>query len=56
MGALFILLGAAFIFIAVEAARAGDAAWIVAGVSALLAVWMGELAYKALRSRREGSR
>ncbi len=49
LGALFLLLALGFAGIAYAAAVAGDAAWIVAGVAALLAVWMGEQAYRALR-------
>jgi hypothetical protein len=49
LGALFILLTVLFAGIAYSAARAGSAAWIVAGAAALLAVWMGELAFRALR-------
>jgi hypothetical protein len=49
MGALFLLLAVGFGGVAYTAARAGDAAWIVAGAAALLAAWMGELAFKALR-------
>jgi hypothetical protein len=49
MGALFLLLAAGLAAVACAAASAGDAAWIVAGAAALLAAWMGELAFKALR-------
>jgi hypothetical protein len=49
LGALFLLIGLGFAAIAYAAAVAGDAAWIVAGAAALLAVWMGELAFRALR-------
>jgi hypothetical protein len=44
-----VLIGLGFAAIAYAAAVAGDAAWIVAGAAALLAVWMGELAFRALR-------
>jgi hypothetical protein len=49
LGALFLLLALGFAGIAYAAAVAGDAAWIVAGAAALMAVWMGEQAYRALR-------
>ena len=49
LGALFALIAIGFAGVAYAAAVAGDAAWIVAGASALLAIWMGELAWKSLR-------
>ena len=49
LGALFLLLALGFAGIAYSAAVAGDAAWIVAGAAALMAVWMGEQAYRSLR-------
>ncbi len=49
LGALFFLLAAGFAGITYKAAVAGDAAWIVAGAAAVLAVWMGELAFRAFR-------
>ena len=49
LGGLFLLLALGFAGVAYAAARAGDAAWIVAGAAALIAAWMGELAFKALR-------
>jgi hypothetical protein len=49
LGALFLLLAIGFAGLAYAAAVAGDAAWIVAGAAALLAVWMGEQAFRALR-------
>jgi hypothetical protein len=49
LGALFLLLAVGFAGVAYAAAVAGDAAWIVAGAAALMAVWMGEQAYKSLR-------
>jgi hypothetical protein len=49
LGALFILLAVAFAGVAYAAAVAGEAAWIVAGAAALMAVWMAEQAFKALR-------
>jgi hypothetical protein len=50
LGGLFILLAAGFLGIGVYAASAGGAAWVIALAAAALAVWMGELAYRALRS------
>jgi hypothetical protein len=49
LGALFVLLAVGFALVAYAAAASGDAAWIVAGAAALLAVWMGELAFRSLR-------
>ncbi len=49
LGALFILLAAGFAGLAVVAAQAGGQAWVVALASAALALWMGEMAFKALR-------
>ena len=49
LGALFLLLAVGFAGITYEAAVAGDAAWIVAGAAAVIAVWMGELAYRTFR-------
>jgi hypothetical protein len=49
LGALFALIAIGFAGVAYAAAVAGDAAWVVAGAAALLAIWMGELAWKSLR-------
>jgi hypothetical protein len=49
LGALFLVLTVLFAGIAYAAARAGSAAWIVAGAAALLAVWMAEQAFRAFR-------
>jgi hypothetical protein len=49
LGALFVLLAAGFAAIAVYAATAGGAAWVIAVAGAALALWMGELAYRTLR-------
>ena len=49
LGALFSLLTAAFLGIAVFAAFAGGSAWVIAAAGAVLALWMGELAYRSLR-------
>jgi hypothetical protein len=50
LGALFILLAAGFFGIGVYAASAGGSAWVIAAAAAALAVWMGELAFRTLRS------
>jgi hypothetical protein len=49
LGALFALLAAAFAAIAIYAGRAGGGAWVIAIAGAVLAVWMGELAFRTLR-------
>jgi hypothetical protein len=49
LGALFGLLAAGFLGIGVYAALAGGSAWVIAVSSAALAVWMGELAFRAFR-------
>jgi hypothetical protein len=49
LGALFLALAIGFAAIALFAARAGGGAWVIAVAGAALAVWMGELAYRALR-------
>ena len=49
LGALFVLIAAGFAGIAFVAARAGGTAWVVAAAAAVLAAWMGELAFRALR-------
>ena len=49
LGALFLILTAAFAGIAYVSAREGGRAWVIAVAAAALAVWMGELAYRALR-------
>jgi hypothetical protein len=49
LGALFALLTAGFLAIAVYAAIAGGAAWVIAAAAAALAAWMGELAFRSLR-------
>jgi ABC-type uncharacterized transport system permease subunit len=49
LGVLFLLLAAGFAAIAVFAARAGGSFWVIAIAGAALALWMGELAYRALR-------
>ncbi len=49
LGALFIFIAAGFAGIAFVAADAGGAAWAVAFAAGVLALWMGELALRALR-------
>ena len=49
LGALFLLLAAGFAGVAVYAATAGGEAWVIAFAAAILAVWLGELALRALR-------
>jgi hypothetical protein len=49
LGALFVLIAAGFAGIAVAAAFAGGRAWVIAAAAALLALWMGEQAVRALR-------
>jgi hypothetical protein len=49
LGALFAVLATGFAVIGYYAAEAGGAAWVIAFAAVLLAVWMGELAYKMLK-------
>ena len=49
MGALFVVLATGFAVIGYFSAEAGGAAWVIAFAAILLAVWMGELAYKMLK-------
>ena len=49
LGALFILLAAAFAGVAYVAASAGGRAWVIAFAAGVLALWMGEMAFRALR-------
>jgi len=49
LGVLFAVLAVGFAAIALFAANAGGGAWVIAVASGALAVWMAELAYKALR-------
>jgi hypothetical protein len=43
------MLAAGFAGIAFLAAQAGGAAWVIAVAAVVLAVWMGESAFKMLR-------
>jgi hypothetical protein len=49
LGGLFLILAAAFVAVAVLAALAGGTAWVIAAASGVLALWMGEQAFRALR-------
>ncbi|HEY7196254.1 MAG TPA: hypothetical protein VH306_03635 [Gaiellaceae bacterium] len=49
LGALFLVLAALFVSVAVFAGRAGGTAWVVAVASGVLALWMCEQAFRALR-------
>jgi len=46
---LFVVLAAAFAAVAVLAALAGGTAWVIAAASAVLALWLGEQAFRVLR-------
>ena len=50
LGLLFLVLGAAFAFIAVEAALAGF--WVIAVPAAVLGVWMLTMSARLLRFRK----
>jgi hypothetical protein len=49
LAALFLVLAVGFAAIAIFAATAGGGAWVIAVAAGALAVWMGELAYRAFR-------
>jgi hypothetical protein len=49
LGALFAVLALGFLLIGLYAADSGGAAWVIAVAGVLLALWMGELAFKMLR-------
>jgi hypothetical protein len=50
LGALFLLLAAAFAGVAYAGANAGAAAgWIVAAAAGVLALWLAGLSFRALR-------
>ena len=49
LGALFLLLAIGFAGVGVAAARAGGEAWVIAIAAGVLALWMAELAVRALR-------
>jgi len=49
LGLLFIVLGAAFLIVAVAATGHGARGWVIAVAAAALAVWLGSLALSAFR-------
>jgi hypothetical protein len=49
LGVLFSVLAAGLGLVAVFSALAGGRAWVVALAAGVLAVWMGDLARRALR-------
>jgi hypothetical protein len=49
LGVLFLVLAVGFAAVAIFAGSAGGGAWVIAVAAGALAVWMGELAYRALR-------
>ena len=49
LGALFALLAACFAAVAVYAAVSGGTAWVITAVAGVLALWMGESAFRSLR-------
>jgi hypothetical protein len=51
LGALFLLIAAAFGGMAFTAAKAGGSAWVIAVCAGVLAVWMLGLAWRGLRAR-----
>ncbi|HXG74935.1 MAG TPA: hypothetical protein VNJ53_00015 [Gaiellaceae bacterium] len=56
LGLLFALLAAGLALVAVFSALEGGGAWVIAGASAVLAAWLGDLARRALRPRRRSGR
>jgi hypothetical protein len=52
LGLLFAALAAGLGLVAVVAALEGGSAWVIALTAAALAVWMGDLARRALVRRR----
>jgi hypothetical protein len=52
LGLLFALLALGFALVAVYSALEGGSAWIIALASAALALWMADLARRALIRRR----
>jgi hypothetical protein len=51
LGLLFLVLAVGLLVIAVLSALAGGRAWIVALAAGALALWLGDLARRALLSR-----
>ena len=52
LGLLFAVLSAGLALVAFVSAREGGGAWVIALASAALALWMGDLARRALVTRR----
>jgi hypothetical protein len=52
LGLLFVALALGLALIAAYAAREGGGAWIIALAAAALALWLGDLARRALVRRR----
>jgi hypothetical protein len=52
LGVLFALLAVGLALIAVYSALEGGGAWVIALAAAALALWMGDLARRALVRRR----
>ena len=52
LGLLFALLAAGLGLIAVLSALEGGSAWVIAAAAAALAVWLGDLARRALQRAR----
>jgi hypothetical protein len=52
LGLLFAVLAAGLLVVAVLSARDGGRAWIIAVAAGALGVWMGDLARRALVTRR----
>jgi hypothetical protein len=52
LGLLFAVLATGLGLIALFSAREGGSAWVIALASAALAVWMGDLARRALKRRQ----
>jgi hypothetical protein len=51
LGSLFVALAAGLAFIAVFSALEGGSAWVIALAAAALALWLGDLARRALIRR-----
>jgi len=52
LGVLFVALAAGLALIAVFSALEGGSAWVIALAAAALALWLGDLARRALIRRR----
>ena len=52
LGLLFVALALGFALVAVYAALEGGSAWVIALAAAALALWIGDLARRALSRRR----